>query len=185
LIDFNTYGLDQFWTKYHNKEEDTNDYDFAMQLQLKRIRISPERINERQELREREIVDGWAYELDTNNNVAKDSLGNDIKIDKIINLRAQFFKVLQTKSAQVIADVVYTDLKQNLVIDAFTIDSGFQFENVFGRFKGDERALSKNDRSLLRQRQIQFPTNTQMVIDTGDDLKLKLKAIIGSYHLHT
>ena len=71
------------------------------------------------------------------------------------------------------------------MIDAFTIDSGFQFENVFGRFKGDERALSKNDRSLLRQRQMRFPTDAQMVLDAGDDLKLKLKDIIGSYRLNS
>jgi hypothetical protein len=185
LVDFNTYGLDQFWTKYHANKEATIDYDFAMQLQLKRISISPERINERQELREREIVDGWEYQLDANNNVAKDSLGNDIKIDKILNVRARFFEVLQTKSAQVIADVVYTDLKQNQIIDNFTIDSGFVFENVFGRFRGDERALSRNDRTLLRQRQTAFPSDVQMVLDTGEDLKIKLKAIINSYRLNS
>ncbi len=185
LIDFNTYGLDHFWTKYHANTDKDIDYDFAMQLQLKRINISPERINERQQLREREIVDGWEYQLDANNNVAKDSLGNDIKIDKIINVRARFFEVLQTKSAQVIAEVVYTDLKQNQVIDAFTIDSGFVFENVFGRFRGDERALSRNDRTLLRQRQTAFPSDVQMVLDTGEDLKLKLKDIISSYRLHS
>ena len=185
LVDFNTYGLDQFWTVYHANTDDTIDYDFAMQLQLKRINISPERINERQQLRERQIVDGWTYQLDRNGDVMQDSLGKDIKIDKIINVRARFVEVLQTKSAQVIADVVYTDLKQNQVIDAFAIDSGFVFENIFGRFRGDERALNQKDRKLLRQRQLQFPTNTQMVLDTGDDLKLKLKAIIGSYRLNT
>ncbi len=185
LVDFNTYGLDQFWNVYHSNTDDTVDYDFAMQLQLKYINISPERINERQQLREREIVDGWTYQLDRVGNVMKDSLGNDIKIDKIINVRARFVEVIQTKSAQVTANVVYTDLKQNQVIDAFAIDSSFVFENVFGRFRGDKRALNKTDRNLLRQRQLQFPTNAQMVLDTGDDLKLKLKAIIGSYRLNT
>jgi len=185
LVDFNTYGLDQLWNVYHSNKDETIDYDFAMQLQLKRINISPERINERQQLREREIVDGWTYQLDRDGNVMKDSLGNDIKIDKIINVRARFVEVIQTKSAQVIADVVYTDLKQNQIIDAFTIDSGFVFENVFGRFRGDERALNRTDRNFLKRRQIQFPSNAQMVIDTGDDLKLKLKSIISSYRLHT
>ena len=185
LVDFNTYGLNQFWTSYHAVADKSIDYDFAMQLQLKRITISPERINERQQLRERQIVDGWKYLLDDAGNVAKDSLGNDIKIDKIINVRARFVEVLQTKSAQVIADVVYTDLKQNQIIDNFTIDSGFVFENVFGRFRGDERALNRDDENLLRQRQVRFPSDEQMVLDTGDDLKLKLKDIIGSYHLNS
>lgn len=185
MVDFNTYILNQFWTTYHANTDATINYDFAIQLRLKRINISPERINERQQLRERQIVDGWEYQFDTNNNVAKDSLGNAIKIDKIVTIRARFFEVIQTKSVQIIADVVYTDLKQNQVIDAFTIESGFVFENVFGRFRGDKRALSRTDRILLRQRQIQFPTDIQMVLDTGDDLKMKLKDIIRAHRLHT
>ncbi|WP_155087224.1 hypothetical protein [Winogradskyella ouciana] len=184
LLDFNTYGLNQFWTSYHANADSNINYDYAMELQLKRINISPERINERQLLRERQIVDGWEYLLDDNGNVAKDSLGNDIKVDKIANVRARFFEVLQTKSVQVIADVVYTDLKQNQVIDAFTIDSGFTFENVFGRFRGDRRALNRDDRVLLNQRQVRFPTDAQMVYDSGEDLKLKLKNIISSYRLN-
>jgi hypothetical protein len=185
LVDFNTYGLNQFWTTYHAITDDSIDYDFAMQLQLKQIIISPERINERQQLREKQIIDGWKYQLDRDGNVKKDSLGNDIKIDKIINVRARFTEVLQTKSAQVIADVVYTDLKQNQIIDAFSIDSGFIFENVFGRYRGDKRALNGDDRELIRQRQIHFPSDEQMVFNTGEDLKLKLKAIISSYALNS
>jgi hypothetical protein len=185
LLDFNTFGLNQFWTTYHAIADKNIDYDFGMQLQLKRINISPERINERQILREKQIVDGWEYLLDNNGNVAKDSLGNDIKIDKIINVRARFFEVLQTKSAQVIADVVYTDLRQNQIIDNFTIDSGFVFENVFGRFRGDRRALNRNDRQLIEQSQMRFPTDEQMVFDAGEDLKQQLKRIITSYRLNS
>ena len=185
LVDFNTYGLNQFWTVYHSNKVATIDYDFAMQLQIKRINISPERINEQQQLKERQIVDGWEYQLDRAGNVVKDSLGNDIKIDKIINVRARFVEVIQTKSAQVVADVVYTDLKQNQIIDAFTIESAFAFENVYGRFRGDRRALNNNDSHLLRQQQVRFPSDEQMVFDTGEDLKLKLKGIIGSYRLNS
>ena len=185
LLDFNTYGLNQFWTTYHSIANDSLEYDFAMQLRLKRINVSPERINERQTLRERAVVDGWEYLLDENGNVAKDSLGNDIKLDRIITARARFFEVLQTKSAQVIADVVYTDLRQNQIVDTFTLDSGFVFENVFGRFRGDRRALNRDDRILLRQRQLVFPTDEQMVYDSGEDLKQKLKQVINSYRIES
>ncbi|MGJ8550610.1 hypothetical protein [Winogradskyella wichelsiae] len=183
LLDFNTYGLDQFWTTYHASLNKNLDYDYGMQLQLKQINVSPERISERQILRQREIVDGWEYQLDRSGNVKKDSLGNDIKIDKIINIKARFTEVLQTKSTQVLADVVYTDLKQNKIIDTFSIDSGFVFENVFGRYQGDRRALNADDRTILNQRQVPFPSDEDMVYDTGEDLKLKLKSIIGSYSI--
>jgi len=183
LLDFNTYGLNQFWTTYHAIADDSLDYDYAMELKLRQINVSPERVNERQFLRERSIVDGWEYLLDEDGNVAKDSLGNDIKIDRIITARARFYEVLQTKSAQVIADVIYTDLRQNQVVDTFTLDSGFTFENIFGRFRGDRRALNRNDRQLLRQNQLVFPSDEQMVYDSGEDLKLQLKEVIRSYRL--
>ena len=69
------------------------------------------------------------------------------------------------------------------MIDAFSIDSGFVFENIFGTYRGDKRALVRDDINLLNQRQLRFPSDEQMVYDTGEDLKLKLKDIIGSYNI--
>jgi len=182
LLNFDTYGLNKFWTTYHSNSESSIKYDYAMQLQLKQINISPEQIKEREFLRKKEVIDGWEYKLDRNGNVKKDSLGNDIKIDKIIEARARYFEVEQFKSSQVIADVVYTDLKTKQTLDSFSIDSGFVFENIFGTFKGDKRALTREDREFARNRRIPFPSNEQMVFDTGEDLKHKLKKIINKYN---
>lgn len=183
LLNFDTYGLNQFWTVYSSNTDSNIAYDYTMKLLLKQINISPERITERIYTREKEIVDGWEYQLDSDGNVAKDSLGNDIKLDKIINVKARFLEFLQLKSTQVIADVVYIDLKSNELLDTFTIDSEFVFENLYARFRGDKRALTTEDRKILKHRRIPFPTNEQMVYDTGEDLKLKLKNIINSYRI--
>lgn len=183
LLNFDTYGLNQFWTVYHAQPNKSTAYDYAMQLQLKQINISPERIKEREYLREKEIIDGWKYELDSNGNVAKDTLGNDIKIDKIIRVRARYHEFTQIKSTQVVADVVYLDIKTKQLLDTFTIDSEFIFENLFARMRGDERALESQDIKILNNRKVPFPSNEQMVYDTGEDLKLKLKDIISSYRV--
>jgi hypothetical protein len=183
LLNFNTYGLNQFWMVYHANASADINYDYAMQLQLKHINISPEQIKEREVLREREVVDGWEYQLDRRGNVMKDSLGNDIKIDKIIKVRARLFEVEQSKSSQILGDVVYVDLISNQVINSFPIDSGFVFENLFATFRGDERALLSEDRDLIRNRRVPFPSNEQMVYDTGEDLKAKLKKIISSFRI--
>ncbi|MDO5986744.1 hypothetical protein Q4Q39_04915 [Flavivirga amylovorans] len=183
LLNFDTYGLNQFWTVYHAQPDKKVAYDYAMQLQLKQINISPEHIKEREFIREREVVDGWEYELDSKGNVVKDSLGNDIKIDKIIRVKARFNEFTQIKSTQVIADVVYLDIKTKQLLDTFTIDSEFIFENLFARVRGDKRALESEDRKILNNRRVPFPSNEQMVYDTGEDLKLKLKDIISSYRV--
>lgn len=185
LLNFNTYGLNQFWTVYHANADTNINYDYAMQLQLKRINISPERIVERQILREQRIVDGWEYQLDGNGNVMKDSLGNDIKVDKIITVKARLFEFEQQKSSQILADVVYSDLNTNQVIDRFPIDSGFEFLNLYATYRGDKRALTREDLDIIRNRRVMFPSNEQMVYDTGEDLKLKLKDIISRFRIRT
>lgn len=158
-------------------------YDYAMQLNLKRINISPERIKEREFLREKDVKDGWKYKLDSAGNVAKDTLGNDIKVDKIIRVKCRLLETIQTKSSQVIGDVVYVDLLSKQTLDSFPIDSEFIFEYIFARSRGDKRALNKKDRNLLNNRRVPFPSNEQMVYDTGEDLKLQLKDIINSYNI--
>jgi hypothetical protein len=182
LLDFNTYGLNDFWTAFHVNKNASINYDFAMQLQLKQIQISPEHVSQRQILRKKQIIDGWKYKLDLNGNVEKDSLGNDIKIDKIITAKARLFEFNQTKSTRVIARVEFINLKSNQLLDTFPIDSEFLFENQYATVKGDRRALDKHDRILLKSHRVQFPSNEQMIYDTGEDLKYKLKNIINRYN---
>jgi hypothetical protein len=183
LLDFDTYGLNQFWTVYHASALDGMNYDFSMQLQLQQIQVSPEHVNSRQLLREKDIVDGWEYVLDENGNVAKDSLGNDIKVDKIVNVKARVFKIQQLKSTRVLAKVEYYDMQTDALVDAFPIESEFVFENLYATYRGDRRALRSNDKDLLNNRPLLFPSNEQMVFDTGEDLKYQLKEIIKSYYL--
>lgn len=178
LLNFDTYGLNKFWSVYHANKVQNLRYDYTMQLNLRQINISPERITEREFIREKDIKDGWKYQLDNAGNVAKDSLGNDIKVDKIIKVTCKLLETIQTKSAQVIGDVVYVDTASNQVINSFPIDSQFIFEYVFAVSQGDKRALNSNDRILLNNRLVPFPSNEQMVYDTGEDLKLQLKNII-------
>ncbi|OIQ16997.1 hypothetical protein [Lacinutrix sp. MedPE-SW] len=182
LLNFDTYGLNDFWTVYHANPVNNIDYNYEMQLQLQRINISPERITEKQLIRKKNIVDGWEYVLDTNGNVVKDSLGDDLKQDKIITAKARFFEYNQLKSTQIIARVVYNNLKQNQVIRSFPINSEFIFDNIYANVKGDERALTAEDINLLKNRRLRFPSNEQMVYDTGEDLKLQLKSIIRRYN---
>ena len=183
LLDFDTYGLNQFWTEYHAYQADSLVYDYAMQLQLARINISPEQVREREVLRERRVKDGWKYKLDGNGNVMKDSLGNDIKEDKFINARARLFEVEQFKQAEILARAVFSDIKSQETLEQFNIDSGFVFEHFYATFRGDRRALTQDDRNLIRNRPIPFPTNEQMVFDSGEDLKIRLKNIIQDYKL--
>ena len=184
LLNFDTYGLDKFWSEYHGNIQQDIEYDYAIELQLKRINVSPERINEREFVRKRQVVDGWKYKLDTNGNVVKDSLGNDIKIDKIITIKCRYAEFNQSKSTQVIANVEFSDLKSDRLLESFPIDSEFIFENLYAIARGDKRALNDQDRDILKNERIHFPSDEEMVYQTGEDLKLKLQDIINSYTIN-
>lgn len=178
LLDFNAYDLNTFWTNFHTNIDPKITYNKKLEILFKDIDVSPERITEKQLIREREIKDGFEYILDDNGNVAVDSLGNSIKVDKFIPVKCNLFEIHQEKASHILADVILTNLENNQEIDNFPIDSEFVFTHIFAEADGDVRALDNQDRELIKLREIPFPNNEQMVYDTGEDIKNQLKDII-------
>jgi len=178
LLDFNTYGLDDFWTEYHGQRENGINYDLGIDLNFQTIQISPERISDRQYTRKQRIKDGYEYGRDRKGNIVRDSLGNPIKIERFIDVSAQVTVTNQQKSVFVGGTVVYKDLNKRRQLNSFPISSEFVFENAFAKYRGDERALTTEDRRLLNNYFIPFPNNEQMVFDAGSDIKERFKEIL-------
>lgn len=178
ILDFDTYDLDDFWTEYHNTTDSTIDYNFGIVLDIREILISPERILEKEFDRIVQVLDGWDYVLDSNGNVKKDSLGNDIKVDVFKELKAKVLVSNQSKSVAIGGVVQYKNLKQNKNISRFPIVSEFIFEHQFANFRGDKEALTIEDNNLIRIGYLDFPTNEQMIFDTSTDLKNKFARIL-------
>lgn len=178
LLNFGTYGLNDMWTIYHNKRNTNTRYDFGMTIELRDINISPERIYEKQIIREKQVKDGWEYLLDDAGNQVVDSLGNAIKVDKFVTVRCNVLQFTQSKATQVTGQVAYHDLNQNQLIDAYPISSEFIFEHRYATYNGDQRALDDPYINMINLRAVPFPSNEQMVFDTGEDLKMKIKNIL-------
>ena len=66
LLNFDTYGLNDLWTVYHGSKDPRVQYDFGLELNLRNIQVSPERVREKEIIKEKEIKDGFTYLLDTN-----------------------------------------------------------------------------------------------------------------------
>lgn len=178
LLNFNTYGLNDTWTVYHGNEIPEINYDFGLILDFRDIQVSPEQIREKQVIKEKQVKDGWKYALDTNGNVLKDSLGNDIKVDKFKTVRCELYEFTQFKAAKVDGQVRYVNYKTQQLIDAFPLTTEFIFEHSYADFDGDRRALDDRYRDLITVRAVPFPSNEQMIYDSGEDLKARLKAIL-------
>ncbi len=178
LLDFNTYRLDDFWTEYHNERQRDIQYNFGILLNFREIGIAPERISEKEFRRTKEIKDGWKYKVDRLGNKIKDKDGNFIKIDVFKTVTARVTHTVQTKSILVGGDVIYRDLQGGRNIDKHPLATEFIFENVFAKYRGDEEALTDEDKILIRNGFIPFPDNAQMLLDAGDDIKGRLKEIL-------
>ncbi len=178
LLNFDTYGLNDMWTVYHGNKLRDLKYDFGMEIALRDINISPEQIREKQVIKEKQVKDGWKYLYDNDGNVVKDSLGNKIKVDKFRTVRCELYEFTQFKATQVVGRVQFKDLNTGQLLEAFPIDSEFIFEHLYADYDGDRRALDDHYLGLINVRAVPFPTNEQMVYDTGEDLKLKIKEII-------
>ncbi len=178
LLNFNTYGLNELWTEYHNNPLPKINYDYAMEVSLKAIQISPEQISEKQIIKEKLVKDGYEYAVDNDGKVIKDSLGNKVKIDKFMTVKCNFYQFTQYKTAQVSGVVNFTELNTHQLVNSYPLASEFIFEHVYARHDGDKRALENNLISQLGLVAIPFPTNEQMVYDAGEDLKSRLKSIM-------
>ena len=178
LLNFNTYGLNDLWTTYHTNPQSNINYDYDMLLEFTNIIISPEHVNEKQIIKEKQIKDGWKYLLDDNGNVVKDSLGNQIKVDKFRTVRCNFYKFTQHKDVQISGNVSYVDLINKQQVNSYPLTSGFVFEHIYANYDGDKRALESDLIKFLSARSVQFPSNEQMVYDAGEDLKNKIKSIV-------
>ncbi|MEY8862469.1 hypothetical protein [Tenacibaculum singaporense] len=178
LLAIDTYGLNDLWTQYHAKKDRNIRYDFDLELDFRDIMISPEQVHEKEVIKERRIKDGFKYLRDNNGNYVKDSLGNKIKVDKFKRIRCTFYQFTQFKSSKVTGVVKYIDNRTNQLLQRFPIQSEFVFEHIYADYDGDRRALDKSFIDLLDETSVAFPSNEQMVYDTGTDLKQKLKHII-------
>ena len=178
LLNFNTYGLNDQWTQYHTNPLAEVNYDYEMQVAFRAINISPEQIQEKQIIKEKQIKDGVEVLVDADGRVVKDSLGNEIEVDRFRTVSCNFYQFTQLKSAQVTGNVSYIDLQRKQQLNSYPISSEFVFEHVYANYNGDKRALDNDLVPLLNRVAVPFPTNEQMVYDAGEDLKSRLKDIV-------
>ncbi|TDE07260.1 hypothetical protein [Flavobacterium sandaracinum] len=178
LLDFSTYGLNDKWTVYHSNKQKGIDYDYGMIINFRQIYISPEQIKEREFVKERVIKDGVKKLIDANGKEVLDEKGKVVMVDNMRNATVRIYEFRQFKSCQISAKIDYINFRSNQLLQSFPLSSEFIFENIYATYKGDKRASDDNYYSYFDRRVVTFPSSEQMVYDTGEDLKAKIKDII-------
>ncbi|MEO8254807.1 MAG: hypothetical protein ABI554_10530 [Flavobacterium sp.] len=178
LLDFNTFGLNDKWTTYHNSIQKGIQYDYQIIVNFRAINITPEQIKEKEFVKEKIIKDGLKDLLDKNGKPVKDSLGKVIKVDNLKTITIRIEEFNQFKACQITANVDYLDFKNKELLQSFPLASESIFRNDYATYKGDKRATEESYYACFDRNLIPFPSNQQMIYDTGEDLKSKLKGIL-------
>lgn len=178
ILNIKGYDLNSTWKSFFTKNDSfEGTYDFYIDLAFKSFIISPERLVQKEGFSEKNIVDGLTYKLDDEGNVMKDSLGNDIKVDKLIKISVKSIESIQSKSAKVLAEIRFIDKKKN-VIEKFPLESEFWFRNRFLEYDGDKRVLTKEQIKLSKNRFMPFPPDEVLIFNNSENIKRKMKRII-------
>lgn len=183
LLDFTPYGLNDFWKEYHSAKQADVSYDYIMDVSIREINISPERIQERQLVKEKTIQDGTDFLKDRKGNFILDEDGKKITVDRFIDIQSNYYEVLQSKAVNIVGQVRYNRAKSGQLLKSFPLASEYVFEHYYATYDGDRRALDNNLLAYTRNKEIPFPTNEEMIYDVGEDLKQQLKSIIVNSNL--
>lgn len=183
LLDFSTYDINDFWKVYHSTPQEGVTYDYVMDVSLREINISPERIQERQLVKEKSIQDGTEFLKDKEGEFVLDEDGKKIEVDRFIDVTCNYYEVLQSKAVNIVGQVRYNNKQSGQLVKSFPLASEFIFEHYYATYDGDRRALDDVLLGYTRNRVVPFPTNEQMVYDVGEDLKQRLKTIIVNSNL--
>ena len=178
LLDFSNMGLNDKWTVYHSNKQKGFDYDYGMVINFRQINVSPEQIKEREFIKERIIKDGVKKLIDANGKEVLDEKGKVVMVDNMIPVTARIYEFKQFKSCQITAKIDYINNRNNQLLQSFPLASEFIFENIYATYKGDRRASDDNYYSFFDGVPVVFPSTEQMIYDTSEDLKVKIKEII-------
>ncbi|WP_235299630.1 hypothetical protein [Portibacter marinus] len=175
IMSVNIKEMNTFWTKYYTREDIGYDFDYVARLDLDEIAVSPEREVINRYVDKEEIKDGWQYVLDEKGNVKKDSLGNDLKVDKFVTVVAEVVEIHRTKSAVASGrfGLFHAETKELIETRPFNVEA--HFSEYASTFNGDRRALCERTRSRLRTRPLAFPSDLAMSMDVAHELKEVMK----------
>lgn len=151
------------WLSIDYKTRENIQYDYVVKLNLYDIKISPDILKEYNTTEDKTINDGWNYVLDERSNVKKDSLGNDIKIQKFKKISCQVRETRMSKTAQILGDITIYDASNKNYIKNQKCIGNTSFEYSYFQYNGNKEALSQATLNKLGNAPRLFPSSFEMI----------------------
>ena len=171
LLAMNIRSLNDMWTEYFTVDPSYAEIDMVAEIEITNFEVSPEREFIREYTDRKEIEEGWEYAYDSNGNVAKDTLGNDIKNPKFVWIHADVIEINRVKSALVGGLVKFYDARTTELVNSKKFNVTEEFTDFACSFRGDKRALSSQTRTRLDHYPRPFPSDENLALSAADKLK--------------
>jgi hypothetical protein len=179
ILMFDKSGLNSFWVNYYAQHlDDKIKYDYVVNVVLKDIVVSPNETRESDRFEEREVEDGWEYVLDKNDNVKKDSSGNDIKVKRYKMLKCSVVETFQFKDCVIGGIIEYLSENPYTLIEQVPASVQVGFEHSSARAIGDWDALSDKSKKMCNVEPVPFPIDEEMVYFGADKLKKEIRRVL-------
>ena len=163
------------WTEYHTKANENTTIDIRVIMNINDIDVSPERVNERAYVDQKEIQDGYEYLYDENGKAVVDSSGTHIKIPVKRIITAEVIESFQHKTAIVSGNLDFFDPQTKELLRSTPISVETVFENYASTYRGDRRALSSDSKRRIGNSPRPFPSDESLLLEAADRLKPIIK----------
>lgn len=171
--------LDNQWVEFHFRDLDEQlHFDYFLQVNLRMIAVSPDRVSEKERMVRKQKEDGFEYVLDARGNVKKDSLGNDIKTPKFKTLACTVIETLQQKEVLIEGDLEIFSWNPQRLLKREPLGSTTRFEHQSARAVGDLEALEATDRKLIETKAMPFPTDPEMIMRSSELFRMAIASAI-------
>lgn len=176
IIAMDLANLNTQWKSFYMSAPGNKKIDYRAVLKINRLDLTPERETINHYIDEKEIKDGYRYVLDQNGNVLKDTLGNDIKEPRMVIVRADVVEIFREKAALVSGNLECFDKYTNELVKVLPITVNSSFRDYASSYRGDRRAICDRTRNRLKTAPAPFPSDTEMIWESADELKTVFKS---------
>jgi hypothetical protein len=179
LLAISTRELDKEWIEYHFRDLDENlEYDYLIVANIRLIDVSRDITRETDRLESKRIQDGFEYVLDQNGNVAKDSLGNDLRTPRYVTVSCALIETQQLKYSAIEGDVEFISMNPRRLLKKEPVGASSTFEHISARAIGDLAALDEETLKMITLQPVDFPDEFDMVFRTAESMRLAISEVI-------
>lgn len=172
LLDFNTMQLNSQWTQFSTANRNS---DYRIEFHFTQIAFSPDQVHTREFERTKEIKTGSRQKEIRGVKVFDDN-GRPVMEDVYKTVHAKVFETTQNKNVAIQGVAMLFAPGQNSPISKQPIQTEFVFTNCFARYQGDIDAVESEYIPFFRNKALPFPSNEQMLYDSGEHLKTQFKS---------